>query len=395
MDGLTSRDAGALTAPRAKQARTRRLRRTLAGLAALLASCVSERAAIWNLDVLMDDTDRLRHLAPLRSVTDQLASELIPGRLPDDEVAVGDPSLRALEELLVLDGSVPSSLQGELDLVRCLTRYASRCPGRLARERAALALADHARRLGLDRPRRAPASPTPPEAVALAFGELKGAWLGTAEAAQAFDLLPPLVLALDGAERLLAAYARLVETPPANDELIAPLFEEARRVEARAVSLALGSALDDPDPWVRAAAFDAGAEVWGAPFVLEALEALEPARVDEGGRVVVTTRFGLAPVRPAEDLVVQRVLQLVGRVGAELFELPPPDRRARFRVDVLRLLASISHDMASYAEATRSAALQTLCTVAPDGPGTRRKEDWEAWWREQAALLQTPAASPD
>ncbi|MBL6720182.1 MAG: hypothetical protein ISQ08_02100 [Planctomycetes bacterium] len=368
--------------------RTHRWGRSLVALAAFLASCASERAAVWNLDVLMDDGDRLRHLAPLRSGTDQLASELIPGRAPDSEVAVGDPSLRALEELLVLDGSQPSSLQGELDLIRCLTRYASRCPGRLARERATLALGAHALRLELDRPRRAPANPTPPEAVAAAFGELKSAWLGSAEAAAAFERLPPLVLGLEGAERLLFAYARLVEAPPAAEELVEPLFAEARRVEARAVSLALGAALDDPDPWVRAAAFECGAGVWGAPFVLESLEALEPVRVDAEGRVIVTARFGLAPVRPAEDLVVQRVLELLGRLGSDLFELAPPERRARFRVDVLRLLAGISYDLASYGEATRSAALRTLCIVAPDGPGTRRKEDWEAWWREQAALLQ-------
>lgn len=365
----------------------------MAGLASLWAGCASERAAVWNLDVLMDDSDRLRHLAPLRSGTDQLASELIPGREPDAEVAVGDPSLRALEELLVLAESAPSSLEAELDRLRCLTRYASRCPGRLARERATLALAAEARRLGVDRPRRAPSEPTPPEAVALAFADLKKAWVGTEGSQQAFEGMPPLVLGLEGAERLLFAYARLAESPPASDDLVEPLFTEARRVEARAVSLALGDALDDPDPWVRAAAFESGAEVWGAPFVLEALEALEPARVDEAGRVVVTSRFGLAPVRPAEDLVVQRVLELVGRLGAELFELPPPERRARFRVDVLRLLASISHDMASYAEGTRASALRTLCTVAPDGPGTRRKEDWEAWWREQAARLQAPATS--
>ena len=158
-----------------------------------------------------------------------------------------------------------------------------------------------------------------------------------------------------------------------------------------AIALALGAALDDRDPWVRAAAIEAGASIWGLPFVLETLESLQPARVDPEGRIIVTRAFGLAPIAAGEDLPVQRVLRTAGSLGPGLFDAMDADRRSSFRIGVLQLFLQISHDVASYADATRAAALQALTRLAPDGPGSRRKEEWEAWWRAEADRLRRDA----
>lgn len=362
----------------------------LAGLG-LAAACSSPRAAVWNLDGLMDEGNQLRHVVPLRDSWDQLAVDLIPGRADVDPEAVGDPSMRALEDLLVLASHEPTTLEGELEAVRVLARYAGACPGRLARERAALGLVPHALRIEVARPRRAPAQPTPPATVTSAFQRLKGAWAEGSDPADALAALRDLRLDLEAATRLLGAYAALLKSSGGGPALTEPLWEEGRRVQGVAIALALGAALDDRDPWVRAAAIEAGASIWGLPFVLETLESLQPARVDAEGRIIVTRAFGLAPIAAGEDLPIQRVLRTAGSRGPGLFDAMDADRRSSFRIGVLQLFLQISHDVASYADATRAAALQALTRLAPDGPGSRRKEEWETWWRDEADRVRRGA----
>ena len=102
---------------------------------------------------------------------------------------------------------------------------------------------------------------------------------------------------------------------------------------------------------------------------------------------------GLYPVVPGESLVVQRLLDQLALGGLRLPEDLDAAARDNMRLSVLNLVISISYDVVSYDEASRAAALRALVALAPEGPGSRRKEDWEGWWREFAQLAQAKAAT--
>jgi hypothetical protein len=198
---------------------------------------------------------------------------------------------------------------------------------------------------------------------------------------------------LQGLWRVLKALEALADRDKATEEMRPILFRLARTLEGRALAMALGSGLRDFDPLVRAAAMETGMRFLGPGFVLEALDSLTPSQPDAQGRVARTRVFGLFPIVPGEGLVVQRVLDQLAAGGLNLPGDMDPGLRNNTRLRVINLVIAISYDMVTFDEASRASALRALTALAPEGPGTRRKEEWEAWWREFAQRAQAPPAT--
>ncbi len=422
-----------------------------ATLGALLTSCVSGSAASHNLDELLDSNDQLRHVVELRGIMDDLLLDLT-GRVaalgataavahaiedddPDaldrelqdavqvgavgvavqtgqilDQVAsdqtdlvhVGDPSLEALHQLLDLLKAPSDSLATELRLTRQLARYAAYCPGRLARERALLGMGPWLLKLEVSSPADPPRVPAEEEDVRELLSRFITTWsdaprVGVQGLQAAADDLLDRELDLQGLWRVLKALEAVAERDNATEEMKPILFRVARTLEGRALALALGSGLRDFDPLVRAAAMETGMRFLGPGFVLDALDSLTPRQPDSQGRVARTRVYGLFPIVPGEGLVVQRVLDQLAAGGLDLPADMDPNLRNVTRLRVLSLVIAISYDVVTFDEASRASALRALTALAPEGPGSRRKEEWEAWWREFARSAQTspPEGSPE
>ena len=416
-----------------------------ATLGALLGSCVSGPAASHNLDELLDSNDELRHVIELRGFMDELLLDLagraallgatvaVADALEDDNpdaldgellntvqegavvvaaqagqildqvgsdqtglVYVGDPSLEALHQLLDLLRVPSDSLAEELRLIRQLARYAAHCPGRLARERALLGMGPWLLKLEVSAPSDPPRVPAEEEDVLVLLRQFITAWSEAPDEgnqnlqASADDLLDR-ELDLQGLWRVLKALEAVADGDKATEEMKPILFQVARTLERRALAMALGSGLRDFDPLVRAAAMETGMRYLGPGFVLEALDSLTPSQPDSQGRVARTRVYGLFPIVPGEGLVVQRVLDQLAAGGLDLPADMDPDLRKNTRLRVLSLVIAISYDMVTFDEASRASALRALTALAPEGPGSRRKEEWEAWWR---VFAQRAQASP-
>ena len=418
-----------------------------ATLGALLASCVSGPAASHNLDELLDSNDQLRHVIELRGFKDQLLLDLtgriavigatvaIAAALDDDDVNaldgellgvlyegtaevageagqildqlgsdqtglvhVGDPSLEALHQLLDLISVPVESLADELRVIRQLSRYAAQCPGRLARERAILGLGPWLVKLKVKVPMDPPRVPAEAEDLTLLIGQFYSDWKtapdkGTDELQASVDALLDTEIDIQGMWRVLKGLEALASQDRATPAMGPILIQLARSLEARSLAMALGSGLRDVDPIVRAAAMETGMGYLDSSFILEALECLAPGQVDEQGRVPRTRTHGLYPIVPGEGLVVQRLLDQVAVGGLRLSEGLDPAARNNMRLRVLNLVIQISYDVVTFDEASRAAALRALVALAPEGPGSRRKEDWEGWWREFAQQAQEKATA--
>ena len=419
-----------------------------ATLGALLASCVSGPAASHNLDELLDSNNQLRHVIELRGFKDQLLLDLtgrvavigatvaIAASLDDDDVNaideellgalyegtaevageagqilgqlasdqtglvhVGDPSLEALHQLLDLISVPVESLADELRLIRQLSRYAAQCPGRLARERAILGLGPWLVKLEVKVPMDPPRVPAEAEDLTRLIGQFYSDWKaapdnGTDELQASVDALLDTEIDIQGMWRVLKGLEALASQDRATPAMGAILIPLARSLEARSLAMALASGLTDVDPIVRAASIETGMGYLDYSFILESLECLAPGQVDDQGRLPRTRIHGLHPIVPGEGLLVQRLLDQVAVGGLRLPEDLNPIARDDLRLRVLSLLIEISHDVVTFDEASRAAALRALVALAPEGPGSRRKEDWEGWWREFAQQAQEKA-SPD
>lgn len=315
--------------------------------------------------------------------------------------SVHDPSLESLHQLLYLLDAPHDSLATELRLIRQLSRYAVFCPGRLGRERALLGMGPWLAKLSVQSPLdppRVPLEASDVSALLRAFGD---AWAKaphdglTGLEGASLDLLDAEI-DMEGLWRVLKGLETLAEKNRANEEMKPLMLELARALEGRALALALGAGLIDPDPLVRAAAMEAGMRNLGYSFIQEALESLTPSRTDQQGRVQRTRTHGLLPIVPGEGLVVQRVLNQLAELGLRLPQETAPDLAETVRRRVIGLVIAISYDVVSFDESSRTAALRALGALAPEGPNSRRKEEWEAWWREFASqsAAQPQESSP-
>lgn len=381
--------------------------RRLGGLAAacLLAACASVPNTSSNLDALLDSDDNLRHVAAVESAWRYNLRGLVdlrwlkgPGEAAGiKKREVGDPSYTALKYLLKLEnppgGSTRPAYQ-RMEQVRQFARYAVRCPGKLVRERALLALVPHGKRLGI----AGPAAPDGDDQPAANAPELQSALAGLMQAAEplllakeranetrlrdleaAAEVLGSLHVDLDGGWRALRAISGLAGAADLSDSAFESVRVVAGNLERRLVELALASGLGDPDPYVRAAAVRATYSIVGEVFLNDLLRSLMG-----GGPEGFESAYGLRRENPADPEVFLAAYELVRANGLpESPGLGPIEARVE-RLEQLRGLLSVAGESELFADRPRTTAMLALAEVAPEGPGTLRSEDWTDWWQEWA-----------
>lgn len=250
----------------------------------------------------------------------------------------------------------------------------------LGRERAVIELGRAARRLGLEGPLIAPEGAATPEELSGVLAALARGGLGSLpreveadltagepqperslDLSSAIEAIRGLTLDRAGALRVLAVCDVLFLRSDALRKGSTPEAEALRHlaleVQSTIVALALGEALDDPAPLVRAAAYEAlGSLPGGAPPGLLQLAATD-----------------------SEPEVASRGLLVVAHRGLPLERLPEDEREAArgLWIDFLVGQCQVPDGRVSFA------ACQALTRVVPDGPEGLRPEVWTAWWRAQ------------
>jgi hypothetical protein len=395
------------------------LTRLLFALALVACSaCRSGVAASSNLDVLLDSNDRLRHLAPVQSAFSYNFSRITPQNLFRKEsilssdrkqIKIGDPSYRALKELIMLaeSGGFANRHQAEIQRVRQFSRYAVRCRGRLAREYALLALVPHAQRLGIPEPIREPGmaanAPELGESI-LSLVQVSGPALRSqptetelTDLAAACQVIADLELDIDGLWRALRALAALSETRSFEHESLVSLRLLSEDLQRRACAQALATGLSqEADPLVRAAAYEANFYVFGEVFLAEAMNSLVPQEFQAEASPI----FGLLYMSSfTNEPVFVRTLQLAEEYGLPVLRDAPEPIRIRARIRLINVLVHIARSHAFYKDRTRTAAMLALSAYLGEDPAILRMEDWVYWWRgvlpsEEAAynaLVAQPA----
>ena len=306
------------------------------------------------------------------------------------QVEVGDPSYEALKHLLILEGLPAEGSRAEytqMQQVRQFARYAMRCKGLLARERALLALAPHGKRLGVESPASEPE-------VAANGPELQSALQALVHAAEplltskgradatkrknleaAADLFASLEVDVDGGWLSLKAIAALAAVADLEREELRPLLDLGISLQKRLVALALASGLRDPEPYVRAAAARATYEVVGEAFLVDLLYSILG-----GGRLQRESVYGLQRESATEPDVFIAAYELVREHGLPSTKgLPALESRTE-RIEILQGILSVIYEDQIFSERHRSAAMLALSSAVPEGPGGLREEAWIEWW---------------
>ncbi len=351
--------------------RSRRSAGLFAALGAvLLAGCHTVGSTSWNLRELHGHDGSVQRVGRVMSAPEYQMRTLagsIPG-LSDGERAgpaakrpraTRRPLDRALKELLRLErysAREPLTAGIQVELQAWLALEADYL---LVRERAVIGLGKQALRLGLSEPlQRADGRPgVGPEEVRAA---LEVVW----NAAEARDFtalsaglkdLEELDLDGQGARRALAGlHPVLAKSLP--DPVRRAVEETHLELQRLTVAATLGSALEDPEGLVRAAA-------------LEGILGLEDAPRGELLRAALADR----------DNHVRRV------VAADLGRGLPGGQTFEDWLGALLALASSRDGLVSMA------ACRTLSALAPEGPGTLRAEDWAVWAAERAEAAEASA----
>lgn len=394
------------------------LRRTGLCAAGLLAACTSVPLTSSNLDALLDSGDNLRHQAAvesawrynLRGLVDVSWLKSSSSESPVKKRKVGDPSYEALKYLIQLQdppGGTTRPDYQHMEQVRQFARFAVRCPGKLVRERALLALVPHGLRLGVT----APAPPESEDQPAANAPELQSALSGLMQAAEpllrakgradetrrsdlvaAAQVLGALHVDLDGAWRALKAIAGLAGAADLSDPAFDSVRVVARNLERRAIELALASGHRDPDPYVRAAAVHATYAMAGDVFLGDLLRSLMGT-----SREGFESAYGLRAENPGDPHVFVAAYELVRRHGLPATPgLDPLEARVE-RLELLRGILSVAGESELFADRPRTLAMLALGEVVPEGPGTLRAEDWARWWEEWAPqeMEAVRAAQPE
>ena len=379
-----------------------------------LAGCSSVPLTSSNLDALMDDGDNLRHRAKVESVWRYQLRGLLNTKWltessylsKDRLVKVGDPSYEALKYLIELESTSSKSEYAQLEKVRQFARYAVRCKGRLARERALLALLPHAVRLEVTQPASEPEEPAN-------AAELQSALQGLVQAARplllaegradatkrkdleaAATLFRGLTIDVDGGWRALQAIGTLAAVVDFDREELHPMRELGRDLQKRLIRLALASGLNDPDPHVRAAAARVTYDIAGDAFLVDLLYSMIG-----GGREQRASNFGLRRESPTEPNVFIAAYELVGEHGLPMSADLPPIEQRRERIELLQGILSVIYETELFGDRQRSAAMLALGRAVPEGPGELREEAWIEWWetwaKREATAIQAELSAQE
>lgn len=362
-----------------------------------LCACRAFGASSANLDVLHGEGARHKHTAPLVSPFKYSMGNVFGGGLfrPDSPllavkvVAIQDAATVCLENMLGLAADEPRNAAEEATVVRHYAYLAIDDPWSLTRERALIELGYAGERLELEAPITEPElaanAPELSEAIAglVAVTEplLGGRGSPTAHAdfTAACGVIESLDLDVDGGRRLLKAIAGLSERVGRSYSIEA-LDRLNRHVQRQMVGLALTHGLHDPNGRARAAAYEANWRVFGAPFLREAIHALD---VNPPGEDAPATRFDLAKEwrsYPGQEDVFVTVLELVREHGLPLDAGLGPLRSMMQRLAFLRTMCQITVAYTVHGDRSRTGAMRALGAVSGSGLHSLRMEDWQRWW---------------
>lgn len=351
---------------------------------AWLAGCHIPEANVYNLHEVRDPDGSSRRIgAPMnrmeyvaRNIVLAVMSNDVEVKRKDDE-KIDDPDALALENLIQLadcDTADPWVRGLQVDM---MTWLAVDDDYKLARERAVIELG----RLALDLEVKLPtqlapdAVPAKPDDIVGPLGDLVSGVRAFVEVKQApgpdfkaaCDALQALVLDRDGARRIAAATNALLARTGHDEPAMADLLALHEQSAQRAVSLALGEALRDKDPVVRAAAIEASLRASGdelAPLRLQALE--DPS-----------------------DTVVIAVLRGVADRGLTAPKDLTPEQAEALRKTFIDRFVTLARDLRSPVSAAACAALNKC---ADSGFVTYRWEEWNRWWDESGGAVAAQAS---
>lgn len=352
-------------------------------LLACLAACQIPEANVYNLREVRDPDGSARRVGAPMTRLEYVSRNIVLAAMTSDrsvsekeDEEIDDPDALALENLIQLadcDGDDPwiRGLQVEM-----MSWLAVDDDYKLARERAVIELGRLARSLGVKAPERlAPdAVPAKPDDIVGPLGDLvrevrafveRGYTPGD-DFEAACAALEALVIDRDGARRLCAATNALLARAGYDDPALGRLRALHVHAAGRAVALALGEALKDKDPVVRAAAYEACLRASGDELVGLRLQGLEDP----------------------SDTVIGAVLRGVAQRGLPSPERLTPEEAEEVRRAFIERFVLLARDLRSPISAAACAALNR---TAESGFSTYRWEEWNRWWDEEGAGEATAA----
>jgi len=355
---------------------------------------------------VLGPTERLQYTGNVQGTFEYLMGTLLVPLIGPKETwfsgrssdPIKDPTNVAVKNLLRLAGTGDGPRRWrEAEEVRHFARYAAVCPAGLARERALLELAPHGRRLQLAGPYRRPAVPASAEELRVRLaGLIDGAQSlaskgGSAPATALADfqsackVLAEAEVDIAGGRRVLRAIAPFLRRTGLRAEAAASLTALSEGIQRRLVAEALAIGLEDPLPYVRAAAVRSCTEVYGDVFLLEAAFVLGVRPVQPvlpGAFGAEFTAFGLRPDPPEVEEMRVEICRLLSTRG-----LPAPARTADARGLTLRwgvyaALTQVATRYEIFESRARAQAMLALDVVSGAGLGSLREEVWQDWWSE-------------
>jgi hypothetical protein len=362
----------------------------LAACAALLPACHVPEAKVWNLEQLHDPTSsRHRYTAALEGDTGFFFRHKVLGMFSGagvslagkDADTVEDPAGECLKNLVALEEEVRSSGRTDPTWVEWFARLAVEDAAQLTRERAVLALTlvgsklpvGLPAKLGADQTAAGPAELGPAiealvRSARLALERKKGAEEALAKACAGVRALE---IDLAAGRRALRAAAELERPFAQTDARAEPLRGLIAHLEAVCVRRALGGAVEDPAPIVRAAALHAVAGCAG-------VRGMDTVLYDRLRKESAT--------EPLLAILEELAARGVPAAGPDLAK--PAHARDDWLTSVYTL--AVQHPESE----VRVRAMQTLQRISGAGIASLREEDWQAWWLARGTGGTPPGPKP-
>ena len=379
----------------------------------ILMGCRTTAVATRNLDAVLSSSDNFRYqgdtTTPWKDFwafgLGNVSGGLLGRGEKDGLKPITNPTEFALENLVELaeSGQGPA-IWRENEQVRVLTRFARHGPSKLVRERALLELAGHAKRLGLDRshaeradavevlPANAPELIEALDGLVDAARRILGEGATASETARldfdaAVSLLEGTKLNIQGGSRLLRAlgpFLRSVGLPDAAKDRLAEL---SLSVQKELVAEALHFGAYDPSSLARAGALQAGVEVFGEEYLIEAtLALLPPGYVLEAVRAR-HQRFAIPPVPASFVEVHLAVSQALRDAGLPVAACKGTRESLELKGTLMSVLWRVSVSDVAFTDRSRHAMMRALAALSGGELETLRSEEWDVWFEARIESL--------